>query len=374
VRAWLAFGTYDVRRHPRMGVLVEGLRARGERVTELNEPLDLSTADRVRLLRQPWRLPVPAVRLARSWFRLAGRARRELRRARPDAVLVGYLGHFDVRLARRLFGRVPVVLDHLVSAAGTAADRGLTGPVRDMGLRWIDRGALASADLVVVDTVEHAQALPAPARPRAVVVPVGASQAWFDAGQAVDPDRSTTPLRVVFVGVYTPLHGSLTIGAALGLLAGDDRFAFTMIGTGQDHAGCRALAAANHRVTWLDWVPATELPALVAAHQVCLGIFGTTDKARRVVPNKVFQGLAAGCAVVTSDTPPQHEALAGAALLVPPGRPEAIAQALRRLADDPAELADRQARGRALAEHRYRPAAVVEPLLARLDQLTAPIR
>ena len=41
---------------------------------------------------------------------------------KADAVLVGYLGHFDVLLARRLFRRIPVVLDHLIFAADTAAE------------------------------------------------------------------------------------------------------------------------------------------------------------------------------------------------------------------------------------------------------------
>ena len=52
-----------------------------------------------------------------------------------------------------------------------------------------------------------------------------------------------------------------------------------------------------------------EGPALVAGHDVCLGIFGTGVKAQLVVPNKVYQGAAAGCAVVTSDTAPQRRAL-----------------------------------------------------------------
>ena len=82
-----------------------------------------------------------------------------------------------------------------------------------------------------------------------------------------------------------------------------------MIGTGQDLAQARSAAAANHAVSWRDWVPAAELPAIVAGHDVCLGIFGTGEKALRVVPNKVFQGAAAGCAIVTSDTAPQRRAL-----------------------------------------------------------------
>ena len=39
----LFFGTYDVKSHPRVGVLAEGLRAHGHEVTECNAPLGLDT-------------------------------------------------------------------------------------------------------------------------------------------------------------------------------------------------------------------------------------------------------------------------------------------------------------------------------------------
>ena len=258
----------------------------------------------------------------------------------PDVVLVGYLGHFDVHLARLIFRRVPVVLDHLVGASDTARDRRLDGGLRQVLLRMIDSAALRAADIVVVDTEEHLAALPQRHRARAVVVPVGAPSAWLAAAPACrSRSERPGPLRVVFYGLYTPLQGAPVIGAALGRIGRGAGIEVTMIGGGQDEAGTRAAAAANHAVRWLDWVPAAELPALVASHDVCLGIFGTGDKALRVVPNKVFQGAAAGCAIVTSDTAPQRRALGDAAVLVPPGDPEALAAALLRLAGDRAELA-----------------------------------
>jgi len=67
-------------------------------------------------------------------------------------------------------------------------------------------------------------------------------------------------------------------------------------------------------------VPAAELPALVASHDVCLGIFGTGDKALRVFQQGV-PGSRRRCAVITSDTPPQRRVLGDAAVLVPPGDP-----------------------------------------------------
>ena len=90
----------------------------------------------------------------------------------------------------------------------------------------------------------------------------------------------------------------------------------------------------NVRVSWIDWVDSEDLPDVVAAHDVCLGIFGTSGKARRVVPNKVYQGIAAGCVVVTSDTPPQRRILGGGARFVEPGDALALADALQALAQE----------------------------------------
>lgn len=367
---WAAFGTYDVSKHPRVAVLIEGLAASGDEVIEINEPLRLDTAGRVAMLRQPWRLPVFAGKLLRCWAALARRTRAVRKQSPPDAVLVGYLGHFDVRLARRLFKGTPIVLDHLVSAAGTARDRGLAGSggLKSRLMHSIDDGALRSANVVVVDTAEHEAALPASAAPRGVVAPVGATEEWFAVGRTRvtsggEPGR---PLRVVFVGVFTPLHGTRTVGEALAELAGDD-IDVTMVGSGQEYQACRAAAAANTRVRWVDWVESAQLPAFVGDHDVSLGIFGTTAKALNVVPTKVYQGAAAACAVVTSDTPPQREALGDAAIFVPPGDPAALASALRQLAKERGETARLGAAAHEVALRRFTPAAVVAPIRARLE-------
>ncbi|MEG3614334.1 glycosyltransferase [Isoptericola haloaureus] len=386
----VAFGTYDAARHPRVGVLVAGLRAHGYRVDELNRPLGFSTAERVRMLRQPWRLPLLVLRLLTCWLALVrddvGHRRAD---GAPDAVLVGYLGHFDVVLARLLHPRTPVVLDHLVFAADTATDRGARG-LRVRLLHGLDRLALACADVVVLDTDEHRALLPASPRRRAslflrnrprnpeeqrrstgqgaVVVPVGAPDGWFEASDGGTP-AGTDPLRVVFFGLFTPLQGAVTIAEALAdalprAAATGRPIEATLAGHGQDHAAALAALAGTPGVTWLDWVEPAELPALVADHDVCLGIHGTTPKALRVVPTKVFQGLAAGCVVVTSDTPPQRRLLGDHLELVPPGDAAALADRLVALTD-PAELAAARRRADA-GRDAVRPAAVVGPLVDAL--------
>ncbi|SDU51911.1 glycosyltransferase [Jiangella alkaliphila] len=374
----VAFGTYDATAHPRIQVLVDGLRERGIDVLEIDEPLGLDTAQRVGMLRQPWRLPLLAAKLGRRWLSLARRSRRLGRDEWPSHVLVGYLGHFDVLLARVLFPSATIVLDHLIFAAGTARDRGVDGGVRTVLLSGLDRLAIAAADVVVTDTEEHAAQVPERRRKDTVVVPVGATRAWFDAGARATAGADGDPLGVVFFGLFTPLQGAPVIAETLRLLDRRGvRVRATLAGSGQDAVAVREILAAippggTVDVTWRDWVESAELPGLVAAHDVCLGIFGATAKALAVVPNKVYQGAAAGCAVVTSDTEPQRRAFGDAAVFVPPGDAAALAEAIATVADR-AVLVRTRAAGRAAAQ-RFTAGAVVAPLVDALDSASATSR
>jgi glycosyltransferase involved in cell wall biosynthesis len=109
---------------------------------------------------------------------------------------------------------------------------------------------------------------------------------------------------------------------------------------------------------------------LAAAH-VCLGVFGTSGKATRVVPNKVWQGMAAGRPVVSAGTPGAREVLRDGrdALLVPAGDPQALAAALRRLGGDPALRARLGEAARRTYVERGTPRVVAEALLSALARL-----
>ncbi len=345
---------------------MDGLRARGFDVEECNAPLGLGTASRIAALKKAWKLPGLAARIIGRWASLLKRSKGV---APADAVLVPYMGHFDVHLARLRFRRTPIILDHLISGRDTARDRGASGPLRQRLLGLIDDAAIRTADVVIVDTDEHLGLVPISARRKAVVIPVGATDAW------VAPPRASydggRPMKVIFFGLFTPLQGAVVIGRAVGLLADRSEIDFTMVGEGQDLEAAKREAATNRSVRWYGMVPAADLPALLAEHDVCLGIFGDNDKGRRVVPNKVYQGIRAGCAVVTSDTPPQRRVLGNSVAYVPAGDPEALATVLTEMAAAPHRVTELQRASRALSDS-FGPAAVVEPLVERLQQVGSP--
>jgi glycosyltransferase involved in cell wall biosynthesis len=266
-----------------------------------------------------------------------------------DVVVVGYPGHFDMPAARRVARGRPVVFNPLVSLYDTlVGDRARFRRGSPAGgiLRAIDSGAFRSADLVVADTEAHAAFFRETFRlppERVEVALVGADEPLFRPGW-----HPPEPFHALFVGKLIPLHGLETILAAARLVPD---VPFRIVGDGQ-LAGL--LESRPPNVEHVRWIPYADLPEAYRAAGCALGIFGTSDKASRVIPNKVFQALACARPVITADTDAVRELLTHDvdAVLVPSGDPAALADAVRRLAQDTG-LAGRIAEaGRATYEER----------------------
>jgi glycosyltransferase involved in cell wall biosynthesis len=282
--------------------------------------------------RHNWSLGIEsAARLGLAEVRLLLGRRRE----RFDAVIVGYPGHFDLPAARRVADGRPVIFNPLLSLHETLVeDRGRFAPGSAAArvLRRVDRSAFRHADLVVADTEQNARHLAGLAdlsRDRLAVCFVGAEERLFQPGW-----QRPESFHALFVGKLIPLHGLETILMAARLAP---EIPFRIVGNGQLDA---LLLERPPNVAWVQWVDYERLPDEIRRAGCALGVFGTSAKASRVIPNKAFQALACGTPLVTADTPAARELLRDgeSALLVPPGHPEALAGALRRLAGD-SELA-----------------------------------
>lgn len=368
-RAVAYFGTYD-REHARNAVLIAGLREHGVTVHEIQAPLPALDAAGMATAAGAARIAAGA---AVAHVRLAARHRRRLA---VDAVIVGYPGHLVVPFARLVAAvrGARLVFDPLVSLADTFSDdRGLVGARSLFGraVDAVDRVAFGAADLVLADTWEQAAfyggrfAVP---RERLAVVPVGAAPEPQATGAARPLSRGE-PLVVFQYGRWSPLHGADTVLAAAESLRGRP-VRFVLAGEGQMSAALRARIAGKglDNVEWLGMQTRAQLRARTLAADVCLGAFGTSDKARRVVPTKVHEALACGRPVVSGDSAAARELLQDGvdALLVPPGDPGALVAALERLADEGLRAA-LGAAGLALYRRALTPAIVAGRLLAALE-------
>jgi len=377
----LWFGTYSVGAgYPRNTVLMEALRAVGTEVVECHAPLFKNAHDKVAAASTITGSLRFGVRALAAWARLTA----GFFRAGPrDAVVVGYTGHLDLYLARALSiaWRRPVVLDAFLSPYDTVVkDRRLLkeSSASARALFRLERNALRLADLVLTDTRAHAEFMAATfgvRLERFVPVPVGSlvrAPARVPVPVSVGGGgEEREPFTAFFCGTFVPLQGvSYILDAAQ--RAPDLRF--HIVGDGPD--GPRVEEEVKQRamsnvVLERRFIQRDDLERRLAGADAVLGVFGTTPKARRVVPCKVYDGLAAGLPVVTGAGAGPDELLTHGenALLVDRARPDSLVHALRRLRDEPALGEKLRDGARKLARERFSPEAIgvrLQSALARV--------
>lgn len=232
------------------------------------------------------------------------------------AVWVPCFRQRDVAAAAR-FARhhqVPLIVDPLISAYDKQVNERRKFPPHSRRaqvlLAWESR-LLACADLLLADTAGHAHYFQTvlgvdPARIK--VLPVGADETLFKPSPLPAWPPGGRPVRVLFYGSFIALHGVPTIVEALEIYRGPP-LEVQFIGVGPERSAAeKRLSAlgsqpALSHVSFSDWMPIAQLAARLAAVDLVLGVFGTSGKAQRVVPNKVYQALSSGRPVITADTP-----------------------------------------------------------------------
>lgn len=245
---------------------------------------------------------------------------------------------------------------------------------RDAPSAWwnfqIDAAAFRLADLILADTAAHKRYYceaygldPA----RVEVLPLGYDDDIFRPDLTVAPRRNSADgLQVLFFGSFLPLHGAEIAAAAARLVeAADPSIRFRFIGEGRTLAATRSAAGGAANVSFTGRLSLTALAAAVAEADICLGIFGRTEKARRVVPHKIYQAMGLGRPVVTARTPAVEEFFADGENIVFCAEPsaEAVASAVLGLARDPARRERIARAGYELVRRDFTPEAVARRLV-----------
>ena len=155
-------------------------------------------------------------------------------------------------------------------------------------------------------------------------------------------------------------------------LAYEESLVFVINGQGAARAELERRASGLPNVRFVDLQPAARLPEVLAAgdiHVVPL----KRGLGRSSVPSKTYSILAAGRPLIASVDEGSEVARtverAGAGIAIPPEDPEALAKAIRRMIDDPEELAAMGASGRRFVESWASPAAVAEAYERLFEEL-----
>ena len=208
-------------------------------------------------------------------------------------------------------------------------------------VHFVDKLACKWSDLVVLESTEEINyfvkeyGLP---KEKFRQYPLSADESIFY--PQTPKNQTTKKFVVLFFGSFIPLHGVETIVNAALILKKYGDICFRICGKGQTMEKIENMIEKNNltNVKLLGLLPKENLLDNIKESDVCLGIFGDTLKARKVVTNKVYQILASKKSLITMESPASLEAHLEDkknCILVPTANPEKLAEAILFLRNDP---------------------------------------
>lgn len=228
---------------------------------------------------------------------------------KADAILVHFPGYYLMPLAWILtrFPRKKIIFDAFISISDTlVSDRKKVSWLNP--LAWFyylsDIASTHLADTVLIDTEAHKKFFASRffLSPKNIRVSyVGTRPDLFFPGKK-ESKLPRDKYNVLFIGSYIPLQGIEYILHAADILRDQSDIHFTLIGGGQTYQKMATLKEKLKlsNVTFLDFMPIAELPKYLRSADIALGIFGTSDKASRVIPHKVYDAVACNIPVITA--------------------------------------------------------------------------
>lgn len=276
------FGIFDPG-YERNRILYSGLSANGIDVV-------LCQADKGKLGKY--------ISLARQYFKI---------RKKVDLVLVAFPGYQAMILAK-ILSKKPIIFDSFLSIydAEVCDRKNLNAESFKARYYWLlDWLSCALADKILLDAQAHIDyyvktfGLEAKKFLRVFL----GSDIKKDGGQTEGDNSDPEYLTVHFHSRAHPMQGAEHVVESAKILK-DEKIKFNLAGD----KVCKLRPEGNYpNMNFFPTMPYDDLIGLLKKSQVCLGIFGDNDKANKVIPNKVYLGLAAGKAVISADTPAIRE-------------------------------------------------------------------
>jgi len=208
---------------------------------------------------------------------------------------------------------------------------------------WLERFLYRHADLVMVNSPGFSSHVAQRGAKRVVLIPNGADTAMFHPELDGAEFRRKHGLGNKFVALYAGAHGlSNDLGVVLEaavLLKERHDVSLVLLGDGKDKPMLQSQASALglDNLIFIPPVPKDEMDQALAAADACIAILKPVEMYKTVYPNKVFDYMAAGRPVILAIDGVIREVVeqAGGGIFTQPGDPQAMANAICSLADQP---------------------------------------
>ncbi|HVG20861.1 MAG TPA: glycosyltransferase family 4 protein [Blastocatellia bacterium] len=245
-----------------------------------------------------------------------------------------------------------------------AIDMGiLKNPVLIRLSRWLERFLYSRATHLLVNSPAYVDYLRGKGVPpsKITLLPNGVDPQMFDPAGDGNGLRRKLDLDGKFVVVYAGAIGpandlGVLLDAASGLRE-EQRIRFLIVGDGKERRRLQAQAEAHQleNVMFVGAQPKQEMRHYLASADACVAILQNIRMFRMTYPNKVFDYMAAGRPVLLAIDGVIRQVVeaARAGIYVPPGDPEALAEAVRHLAANVEEREAMSRRGRSYVEKHF---------------------
>ena len=367
------FGTYD-RNYTSNKLILQGLKENDIEVVEINAHTPVT------------RLDSPS---EMTWIKLVGRIARKYRIVteiiknykafkKVDAIYVGYPGHFDVLIAypiAKIFAKKLVFNPLLIFFTGFSEEQGILKKTSLLGkiLKSGETLIYNLCDLVFADTPFQEKYLSKDFKvpqKKLRVLPIGADDKYY---RYTPYKNLSKKINVVYYGLYSPIHGVEHVIEAARLLRNNKNIKFTFVGIGQtfkvNYERAQKLKLPN--VEFFYDVPMEKHPAIIEKADIFLGFLQKHPTVDRVIPNKIYQGLALSKVVLTADVPVTRSIFTHKKNMYfcQPSDPKDLVKAVVDLQTNPKlrkEIADN---GYALYKKEFTPKAVGKKLIEFVQEI-----
>lgn len=253
---------------------------------------------------------------------------------------------------------------------------------------WLERFLYRHADRVMINSPGFQGHVQARGAKHLDLVPNGADPRMFDPHHDGSAFRQAHALEGKFVLLYAGAHG---ISNDLGLLLQAARLleeqigeeghiepVIVLLGDGKEKAGLQQQADEMElrNVLFLPPVPKSQMNPALAGADACIAILKPVPLYATVYPNKVFDYMAAGKAVLLAIDGVIRQVVEGAnaGVFSPPGDAQKLADAIRWMARHPSEVRQMGEKGRSYVEEHFDRAVLASQLTGILEQLISSSR
>ena len=246
-----------------------------------------------------------------------------------------------------------------------------------MASEWLEKALYKAADALVINSPGFRDHVEERGGKRVYLVPNGADVNMFHPDRRGGAFRRENDLYDHFVVLYAGAHGISndlsTVLEAADLLRDIDGLLIVLLGDGKEKEGLKKKASEMHlsNVRFIDPIPKEEMTNALAAADVCLAILKPIELYKTVYPNKVFDYLAAGRPVILAMEGVIRDVVkdACAGLIVQPGRPKELAEAILLLMKDRHQLQRLGQNGRNYVEKHFSRMQLAEKMLLIMEDL-----